>query len=115
RRASGRVRAWSGSRRPLKTWRPKIDPPAHAERARIYRTLRQEGHDFGPAFRGVQTLWREHGEALGLVTLPEEAGGADHYLLHPALLDACFHVIRVFEAIEGKTAEEIAVTLPFAI
>jgi len=58
-----------------------------------YEELAAKGLSYGPAFRGVAELWRGDGAALGLVRLPDEAGPADGYQLHPALLDACFHVI----------------------
>jgi len=51
------------------------------------------GLHYGPTFRGVQRLYKGEDEALGLV----ELSGADHtlpeYLMHPALLDACLHVL----------------------
>ena len=112
RRASARIRNWHGHEARLAPWRPKIEPPAHVERARFYRRLKQDGHDFGPAFRGVQTLWHERGEALGLVTPPAEAGALDGYLLHPAVLDACFHVIRGFRDMEGSDG---TLALPYGI
>ncbi len=59
RRASARIRTWSGPEPKLKPWLPKIEPPVHFERARFYQQLRFEGHDFGPAFQGVDTIWRD--------------------------------------------------------
>ena len=95
RRASAQIRAWSGHEPHLEAWRPKIEPPASFEQARFYRELKNEGHDFGPAFQGVRALWREHAQSLGL-TGAKEAGAQAEYLLHPAILDACFQVIRGF-------------------
>ena len=63
----GRIRAWSGPEPRVKPWQPQIEPPAHFDGSRFYRQLRAEGHEFGPAFQGVETIWREHGQVLGLV------------------------------------------------
>jgi amino acid adenylation domain-containing protein len=114
-RASGRVRTWDGRDHDLARWQPATEPPSHVEHSRFYQTLQQEGHDFGPSFRGVRTLWRERGEALGLITLPDEAGDGGRYVLHPALLDACFQVIRGFAEISDDGPRADLVTLPVSI
>jgi acyl transferase domain-containing protein len=59
-----------------------------------YTMLERLGLEFGPRFRGVQDIRRCHGEVLATMCLPaslraDEAGPA----FHPALLDACFHVV----------------------
>lgn len=59
-----------------------------------YRRLEALGLTFGPRFRGVAQITRRDGEALGRMELPDAlARDAESYGLHPALLDACFHVI----------------------
>ena len=59
-----------------------------------YERLRGEGIELGPRFQGIQRLWRGDGEALGLVTLPEElTAEADAYHVHPILLDAALQVL----------------------
>ena len=59
-----------------------------------YRRFRDAGLEFGPAFRGIETLWRRDGEALGRVRAPEPiTEGVGRYRVHPALLDACFQVL----------------------
>jgi acyl transferase domain-containing protein/thioesterase domain-containing protein/acyl carrier protein len=60
----------------------------------IYPACEQLGFFYGPAFRGVETIWRRDGESLGQIKLPEQlAVGANQYQIHPALLDACFQVL----------------------
>ncbi|MCX4246643.1 type I polyketide synthase [Paraliomyxa miuraensis] len=66
------------------------DPLQHEE---IYATLERGGLEYGPAFRGLLQSRRAPGEALGRVRLPEAAGSAAAHGIHPALLDACFHVM----------------------
>ncbi|MBX3148329.1 MAG: SDR family NAD(P)-dependent oxidoreductase [Gemmatimonadales bacterium] len=54
-----------------------------------YGALAARGLDFGPSLRGVEAVWRCDGEAVADIVLPEAAGSAAGYRIHPALLDAC--------------------------
>jgi acyl transferase domain-containing protein/acyl carrier protein len=59
-----------------------------------YDRVRDLGLEFGANFRGITQLWRRDGEALGLIQLPDDLlAEANAYRFHPALLDACFHVL----------------------
>ncbi|MCP3097314.1 SDR family NAD(P)-dependent oxidoreductase [Myxococcus sp. K15C18031901] len=59
-----------------------------------YETLARNGVVYGPAFQGVQQVWRGRGEALGHVRLPPSLlARSSEYLIHPALLDACFQLV----------------------
>lgn len=58
-----------------------------------YRWLSTLGLDFGPRFRGVEHIARRDGEAIARMQLPQDLAADAGYRLHPALLDACFHVI----------------------
>ena len=60
--------------------------------AELYGYLDAQALRYGPAFQGVEQVWSGPGEALGRVVLPEAAGAEEPYQIHPALLDACFHV-----------------------
>jgi acyl transferase domain-containing protein/acyl carrier protein len=59
----------------------------------LYDQLAHAGLVYGPAFRGLVELRRGARQALGRIALPLAADATRGYLLHPALLDACFHVI----------------------
>ncbi|MFF9091336.1 SDR family NAD(P)-dependent oxidoreductase, partial [Streptomyces sp. NPDC014991] len=91
RHATGRL-----SHAPLTTPSASADltlwPPTGARPADIdefYDDLLRLGHPFGPAFRGVRTLWRRGDEVFAEVALPEEQrAGAERFGIHPALLDA---------------------------
>jgi acyl transferase domain-containing protein len=50
------------------------------------------GLHYGPAFRGMREIHKGDNEALGDVSLPDSLR-PDGYIIHPALLDACFHVL----------------------
>ena len=59
-----------------------------------YAQLAESGLEFGTGFRGITDVWRRDGEALGRVSLPAELrSDADGYAMHPAMLDACFHLL----------------------
>jgi len=62
--------------------------------ALYYAWLERLGLHFGPRFRGVQQMWRRDGEVLARVAWPDGlAGDEADFHCHPALLDACFHVV----------------------
>ncbi len=56
----------------------------------FYRVLYDGGLQYGPAFRGVEHIWRREREMVARLKLPERiAAEAARYLVHPAYLDAC--------------------------
>jgi acyl transferase domain-containing protein/NADPH:quinone reductase-like Zn-dependent oxidoreductase/thioesterase domain-containing protein/acyl carrier protein len=60
----------------------------------IFSACEQLGFFYGPAFRGVEAVWRRDGESLGQIKLPGPLTvGVKQYQIHPALLDACFQVL----------------------
>ena len=82
--------------------------PAMPDQARVFRSwpprdaapldivgpdepLDAAGGRRGPAFRGLRAAWLREDEVFADVTLPETAGGAGSYGVHPALLDAALH------------------------
>ena len=65
---------------------------SEVEGAAHYARMQARQLQHGPAFRGVERIWVGTGEALARVRLPEEAGEAGPYRVHPALLDACLQV-----------------------
>ncbi|MFF1282977.1 SDR family NAD(P)-dependent oxidoreductase [Streptomyces sp. NPDC058299] len=72
----------------LTLWPPTGARPADIDA--FYDDLLRLGHSFGPAFRGVRTLWRRGDEVFAEVALPDEQRtGAERFGIHPALLDAC--------------------------
>jgi acyl transferase domain-containing protein/aryl carrier-like protein len=77
--------------------------------AAAYAALGEMGLAYGPAFQGIAALWQGEGEALGRVRLPQAAGSAAAYRLHPALLDACFQVMGGAFAGGGDTTPRVLV------
>jgi acyl transferase domain-containing protein/NAD(P)-dependent dehydrogenase (short-subunit alcohol dehydrogenase family)/SAM-dependent methyltransferase/acyl carrier protein len=76
--------------------------------AAYYTKLEMLGLDFGARFKGLTSIHRVDGEALGLMELPEAlVGQASTYTgLHPALLDACFHLVGAALPGAGKDVTE---------
>jgi acyl transferase domain-containing protein/NADPH:quinone reductase-like Zn-dependent oxidoreductase/SAM-dependent methyltransferase/acyl carrier protein len=70
-------------------------PQAHGPEipgSELYGFLGRMGFQYGPAFQLAQTIWCGPTEAVGTIELP--GGGDDEgYQIHPAFLDACFHVV----------------------
>ncbi|NUT95287.1 MAG: SDR family NAD(P)-dependent oxidoreductase, partial [Saccharothrix sp.] len=70
-------------------------PPAGAEPVEVddfYGWLLARGFGYGPAFQGVQEVWRRGSELFARVALrAEEEVGAVRFGVHPALLDAALH------------------------
>ncbi|KYF88677.1 hypothetical protein BE20_22370 [Sorangium cellulosum] len=79
--------------------------------AATYAELTEMGLQYGPAFQGIAELWRGEGEALGRVRLPDAAGSAAEYRLHPALLDACFQIVGSLFAGDGEATPWVPVEL----
>ncbi|WP_318842843.1 type I polyketide synthase, partial [Myceligenerans pegani] len=82
-------------------------PPAGAVAESVddlYDRLAALGYEYGPAFQGVQALWRRGDTLFAEVSLTAEAGP---FGLHPALLDAVLHPVVLDLAQEGR------VWLPF--
>ncbi len=80
-----------------------------------YAELAQIGLDYGPAFRGLRELWRGDGEAVGRVELSPEHADDDAYVVHPALLDACFHLFGPVLAAGGVAGAGTDIFVPVGV
>ncbi|MGW0656961.1 acyltransferase domain-containing protein, partial [Streptomyces umbrinus] len=94
------------------TWPPTGAEPVDI--STLYEAMRDEGYEYGPAFRGLRAAWRRGDEVFAEVALPAEtspdnAAGADGFGLHPALLDAVLHATE-FTMPEARSD---AIRLPF--
>ncbi|WP_439382359.1 type I polyketide synthase [Amycolatopsis lexingtonensis] len=89
-------------------------PPPGAERVPtdgLYDGLAALGFTYGPAFHGLQTVWRRGEDTFAEVTLPEEfQPDASTFGLHPALLDAALHPLGL--AAPTETAAPAGTTAP---
>ncbi len=104
RHASGKLIAASAPHPPtsLEGLRQRCDQQVPAQH--IYDRIAAQGLHYGPAFRCLQQAWRNTADALGLVAAPDDPPlDVDAYRFHPALLDACLHVIAAMSETDVPT------------
>jgi mycoketide-CoA synthase len=94
-------------------------PPAGAVPVDIgdgYERLAERGYGYGPAFRGLTSMWRRGDEVFAEVALPtgaEVAGlSVAGFGIHPVMLDAALHAV-VLASKDGEFAEG-SVLVPFS-
>ncbi|TCO60869.1 type I polyketide synthase [Actinocrispum wychmicini] len=54
----------------------------------LYEQLATSGYEYGPAFQGLQAMWRDEQNLYAEVRLPDSTA---EFAIHPALLDAALH------------------------
>ncbi len=98
--------ASNGWAQPLNgVWPPPDAQPIELDR--LHAQSAECGFDYGPAFQGVQAVWRHGDELLVEVSLPEDQlAHADSFCLHPALLQAVLQPILVEPHGDGRGAGE---------
>jgi acyl transferase domain-containing protein/NADPH:quinone reductase-like Zn-dependent oxidoreductase/short-subunit dehydrogenase/acyl carrier protein len=93
----------------------EIWPPRGAEPVALdglYDGLTERGLEYGPAFQGLQAVWRCGDEVFAEVSLPDDQRAqAGLFELHPALLDATLHAGLAGLGVDETTD---AVRLPFS-
>ncbi|WP_139333192.1 type I polyketide synthase, partial [Mycobacterium sp. SP-6446] len=78
-----------------------------------YERLAERGYGYGPAFRGLTTMWRRGDEVFAEVTLPTDAGvSTAGFGVHPAMLDAALHAVIL--ASDGGELPEGSMLVPFS-
>ncbi|HVR06146.1 MAG TPA: SDR family NAD(P)-dependent oxidoreductase, partial [Solirubrobacteraceae bacterium] len=80
-----RLRALAG------TWPPPAAQPLPVDD--LYARLARAGFDYGETFQAVRAAWRDGERVLAELALPDDGEQiGESFALHPALLDAAFHV-----------------------
>jgi len=97
-----------GAQAPAPSADLSVWPPVGAAAVDVsdaYQRLAARGYHYGPAFQGLQAMWRRGGELFAEITVPEgvEVGG---FGIHPVLLDAALHAA-------GLAAETAQMMVPF--
>ena len=78
-----------------------------------YERLAERGYAYGPAFRGLTSMWRRGDEVFAEVTLPADAGvSAAGFGVHPVMLDAALHAVVL--ASDSAEIAEGSVLVPFS-
>ncbi|MFF6814999.1 type I polyketide synthase [Streptomyces sp. NPDC012403] len=102
--ASGAAGSWTRHatghvvpRTPARAATADVWPPQDAvpvDVSAFYAELVDRGYGYGPAFRGLRSLWRLGDEVYGEVELPERVPHATGgFAVHPALFDAALHPV----------------------
>jgi NADPH:quinone reductase-like Zn-dependent oxidoreductase/acyl carrier protein len=73
----------------LAVWPPPGAAPV--DTSGWYEQLAGDGFGYGPAFCGLAGAWQRGDEVFAEAVLPEAAGEAARFRLHPALLDSVLH------------------------
>ena len=61
----------------------------------FYLELKESGLQYGESFRCIRNMWQGKNELLGLLQLSKKnMYGREKFYFHPALLDACLHMIE---------------------
>ncbi|MFI6108907.1 type I polyketide synthase, partial [Streptomyces sp. NPDC051310] len=81
-----------GSSRPAaEVWPPRAAVPVAVDD--LYARLADMGYEYGPLFQGVRAAWRRGEDVFAEVALPDAVSmDTDGFGIHPALLDAVFHL-----------------------
>ncbi|MEB3981643.1 type I polyketide synthase [Mycobacterium sp. 663a-19] len=78
-----------------------------------YERLAERGYGYGPAFRGLTSMWRRGDEVFAEVALPADAGvSTAGFGVHPAMLDAALHAVML--ASDGEELPEGSMLVPFS-
>ncbi|MGV9856916.1 acyltransferase domain-containing protein, partial [Streptomyces sp. NPDC003442] len=95
----------------LEQWPPVGAEVVMSDPEGFYAGFVERGFGYGPAFRGLETVWRRGEEVFAQVRLPQErVGEVERFGVHPALLDAVLHAVALIASEEDGEA----VRVPFA-
>lgn len=93
----------------VETCRKQVKTPS------IYSHLSRMGMQYGPAFQGLDGVYcNDHSSAIGKISAQKmqelSSGGAEHYLIHPAVLDSLLHLAWVIRS--GGATKPIVTSVP---
>jgi acyl transferase domain-containing protein/acyl carrier protein len=72
--------------------------------AEFYDLFQKRGNLWGPAFRGMRRTWLRHEEAWSEIEVPESIrDGIERYCVHPAVADACGHVLAALASAQATS------------
>ena len=81
--------------------------------AGFYDELAGRGYAYGPAFRGLRSVWRRGPETFAEVAVPPDAGVAlGGFGIHPVVLDASLHALGMAGE-QAQTPQAGQTVLPF--
>ncbi|HEY3995832.1 MAG TPA: type I polyketide synthase [Mycobacterium sp.] len=78
-----------------------------------YDRLAERGYEYGPAFRGLTSMWRRGDEVFAEVTMPTDVGvSTAGFGVHPVMLDAALHAVIL--ASDSAELAEGSMLVPFS-
>ena len=80
----------------------------------VYARFSRAGFNYGPAFQNYRNGRASKGHAIGTITVPNTSKGMPYWfesplLIHPAMFDACLHVIGVASSSGDMSGSELHV------
>ena len=69
----------------------------------FYKTLRENGNQYGPRFQNVSSIWRAGDQSLGRLSVACQDREIEPHYLHPSLLDSMTQLLAPFIMEKGKT------------
>jgi pimaricinolide synthase PimS1 len=106
RHASGTVTTTTGDV-PRQEWATRWPPAGQQlDTSDVYDRLADRGYRYGPAFQGLQRVWRFDGDLLAEVELES----AEQFGVHPALLDSVLHAILL----DRQDGDPTELVVPFS-
>ena len=69
----------------------------------FYKTLRENGNQYGPRFQNVSSIWRAGDQSLGRLSVARQEREIESYDLDPSLLDSMTQLLAPFIIEKGKT------------
>ena len=69
----------------------------------FYKTLRENGNQYGPRFQNVSSIWRAGDQSLGRLSVARQDREIEPHDLHPSLLDSMTQLLAPFIMEKGKT------------
>jgi acyl transferase domain-containing protein/acyl carrier protein len=88
--------------------------PTLSDATGYYAAMRNDGHEFGPSFQVIRSLWHGTNAAVARLELaPTEAAETRRYRVHPALLDGAMQLIGA--ALGGRQLGEGETYLPVTL
>jgi acyl transferase domain-containing protein/acyl carrier protein len=81
-----------------------------------YLRLRENGIDYGPFFQSIAQLWRNNGDVLGEIKVPDASNAEfSAYRIHPAILDAGLQIMGAAVAAEATQNGNQGIFMPTRI
>ncbi|WP_298290578.1 type I polyketide synthase [Thiomonas sp.] len=90
-------------------------PITEIDGASLYALATTLGLDYGPAFRGLQTLHLAGDALQAQIQWPQDTTPASGYALHPVVLDQCFQATFGWLQTQRKPSDKPLAFLPVAL